>query len=102
MELEEFHVPHMSGSVFEDIETQTLHALALGMIFVGTAKESIVDSLLQLLMTKSELDLSNPFERFLPLALGLVFLGQQGAVEATLEVQTLLAHVCFLSVPTSL
>ena len=84
-ELEDYLSPLLQEQ--SDTETCAMIALALGMIFVGTAKDSVAETLLQYLITKSELDLSSPFERFLPLALGLVFLGQQGAVEATLEVR---------------
>lgn len=42
--------------------------------------------LLQALMTRSELELSEPFAKLICLALGLLFLGKQDAVDATLEV----------------
>lgn len=92
--MEEDIAGYLQKDNFADIETSSMLALALGMIWVGTAKESVVETLLHLLMSKPELDLSNPFERFLPLALGLVFLGKQGAVEATLEVSQLACLSC--------
>ena len=43
-------------------------------------------SILQALMCRSEADLGSPFAKYLCLALGLLFLGKQDVVEATLEV----------------
>ena len=40
----------------------------------------------QALMTRSEAELTTPFARFLSVGLGLLYLGRQDAVEATLEV----------------
>ena len=37
-------------------------------------------------MTRSEAELTTPFARFLSVGLGLLYLGRQDAVEATLEV----------------
>ena len=84
-DVEDFLAPMLQNPE-TDTETSAMIALALGIAFVGSAKDSVAETLLQFLMTKSELELSSPFERFLPLALGLVFLGRQGDVEATLEV----------------
>ena len=44
-------------------------------------------SILQALMCRSEADLDSPFAKYLCLALGLLFLGKQDLVEATLEVR---------------
>lgn len=69
------------------IEVVGLAALALGMVFVGTAEDSCVEAILQALMTRSEAELTQPFARFLSVGLGLLYLGKQEAVEATLEVR---------------
>ena len=45
-------------------------------------------AILQALMCRSEADLDSPFAKYLCLALGLLFLGKQDVVEATLEVGT--------------
>ena len=45
-------------------------------------------AILQALMCRSEADLDSPFAKYLCLALGLLFLGKQDVVEATLEVST--------------
>ena len=83
---ETYITPLLSDDQYRDIETVSMLSLALGMIFVGTAKSSVVETLLHVMMSRPELDLGNPFERFLPVALGLLFLGKQAGVEATLEV----------------
>ena len=50
--------------------------------------QDIVMAILQALMCRSEADLDSPFAKYLCLALGLLFLGKQDVVEATLEVST--------------
>lgn len=51
-------------------------------------------------MMRSEAELSQPWGKFLCLGLGLLYLGKQNAIEATLEVSMLLEvlgaelHVC--------
>ena len=45
-------------------------------------------SILQALMCRSEADLDSPFAKYICLALGLLFLGKQDLVEATLEVMS--------------
>jgi 26S proteasome regulatory subunit N1 len=68
------------------IETASIAALALGMVFVGTAEDGCVEAILQALMMRSQAELTQPFARFLSVGLGLLYLGKQEAVEATLEV----------------
>lgn len=68
------------------IEVAGFAALSLGLIFISTTEEESVQAILQALMTRSELELAEPFAKFLALGLGLLFLGKQDAVEATLEV----------------
>ncbi len=45
-----------------------------------------VGAILQALMTRPEAQLQSPFAKFLCLGLGLLFLGKQDVVEATMEV----------------
>lgn len=79
------------------IETVSIAALALGMVFVGSASDACVESILQALMTRSEIELTQPFARFLSVALGLLFLGKQDAADATLEVELPICNkVCSL------
>lgn len=66
-------------------------ALACGLISVGSCNNDVTTTILQTLMEKSEQDLKDPFAKYLPLGIGLCYLGKQEAAEATvatLEVLT--------------
>jgi len=66
-------------------------ALACGLISVGSCNDDVTTTILQTLMEKSEQDLKDPFAKYLPLGIGLCYLGKQEAAEATvatLEVLT--------------
>ena len=65
-------------------EVMGVAAIALGMISVGHANASVSEAILAFLMEKTEKELSNSFMLFLPLALGLNYLGLQDASEATI------------------
>ncbi|XP_043479363.1 26S proteasome non-ATPase regulatory subunit 2 [Leptopilina heterotoma] len=56
--------------------------LALGMVAVGSCNAYVTTSIMHTLMEKSETDLKDTYARFLPLGLGLCFLGKQEAAEA--------------------
>ncbi|CAK9828432.1 26S proteasome non-ATPase regulatory subunit 2 [Anthophora retusa] len=56
--------------------------LALGMVSVGSCNPYVTTSIMHALMEKSEADLKDTYARFLPLGLGLCFLGKQEAAEA--------------------
>lgn len=66
------------------MENISITALALGLIGVGSCNNEITTVLLQTLMEKSESDLKDPFAKFLPLGIGLCYLGKQEAAEATI------------------
>lgn len=68
------------------MEVAAQAAIAIGLSFVGTAQGDAVESILQALMMRSESDLASPNGRLMCLALGLLFIGRQEEVEATLEV----------------
>ena len=58
-------------------------ALSAGLVAVGSCNGDVTSALLQTLMEKPDLDLNkDTFARFLPLGLGLTYLGKQEAVEA--------------------
>merc|ERR1711994_1120256 len=57
-------------------------ALACGLISVGSCNDDVTTTILQTLMEKSEQDLKDPFAKYLPLGIGLCFLGKQEAAEA--------------------
>ncbi|XP_034193451.1 regulatory particle non-ATPase 1 [Osmia lignaria lignaria] len=56
--------------------------LALGMVAVGSCNAYVTTTIMHTLMEKSEADLKDTYARFLPLGLGLCFLGKQEAAEA--------------------
>ncbi|XP_078046761.1 regulatory particle non-ATPase 1 [Augochlora pura] len=56
--------------------------LALGMVAVGSCNAYVTTTIMHTLMDKSEADLRDTYARFLPLGLGLCFLGKQEAAEA--------------------
>jgi 26S proteasome regulatory subunit N1 len=59
-------------------------ALACGLICVGTCNEDVTTTILQILMEKAESnDLKDTFAKFLPLGVGLCYLGKQEQAEAT-------------------
>lgn len=84
-EVQELLAPVVSDPA-TPIEVAAFAALSLGLVYVSTMNEEATSSLLGALMTRSELELSEPLGRMLCLGLGLLFLGRQEAVEATLEV----------------
>lgn len=75
-----------------DIKGVCLAALSLGMIFAGTCDEDVGSMLMQRLMESSEVELNNTMSRFICLAIGLLYLGQQEKADAMLEVVKTLEH----------
>ncbi|GMY10201.1 26S proteasome non-ATPase regulatory subunit 2 homolog A [Fagus crenata] len=61
-------------------------AISLGLIYVGSCNEEVAQAIIFALMDRSESELGEPLTRFLPLGLGLLYLGKQESVEATAEV----------------
>jgi len=60
-------------------------ALACGLICVGSCNDEVTTTILQTLMEKTEQELKDsPFAKFLPLGIGLAYLGKQDAAEATI------------------
>ncbi|RID52574.1 hypothetical protein BRARA_G00027 [Brassica rapa] len=52
-------------------------SLSLGMIYVGSCNEEVAQSIIFALMDRSEAELGDALTRFLPLGLGLLYLGKQ-------------------------
>lgn len=52
-------------------------AISLGLIYVGSCNEEAADAIMSALNHRSESDLGDPLMRFLPLGLGLLFLGRE-------------------------
>ncbi|CAA0816209.1 26S proteasome non-ATPase regulatory subunit 2 homolog A [Striga hermonthica] len=61
-------------------------AISLGLVYVGSCNEDVAQAIIFALMDRSETELTDPLARFLPLGLGLLYLGKEEAVEATTEV----------------
>lgn len=77
------------GDQKSNMEVIGMAALACGLISVGSCNGDVTSTILEILMEKSEQDLKDTYARFLPLGLGLSYLGKQEAVEtviAALEV----------------
>ncbi|GLC40481.1 hypothetical protein PLESTB_000708900 [Pleodorina starrii] len=68
------------------VEVSAFAALALGLVFNSSAREDVVMSVLQALMSRSDVELSTPYAKLMCLSLGLLFLGKQELAEATVEV----------------
>ncbi|KAK3131195.1 hypothetical protein QOZ80_6BG0503310 [Eleusine coracana subsp. coracana] len=68
------------------LEVLVFTAISLGLVFVGSCNEEIAQSIIFVLMDRSEAELAEPIIRLLPVALGLLYLGKQESVEATAEV----------------
>ncbi|MEW5318423.1 MAG: hypothetical protein WDW38_009646 [Sanguina aurantia] len=76
-----------------DVTIRTGAILGLGLAYAGTCREESSDRTIpslhtapQALMMRSDLELALPSARFMCLALGMVFLGKQDTVEATVEI----------------
>ena len=76
------------------IDVAGFAALSLGLVFTSTCNGDAIEAIIQALMMRGELELSSPFAKFLALGLGLLFLGRQEAVEATVEVLPPFSDVC--------
>jgi len=68
------------------IEQAAISALSVSLSFMGTSEGGIVETILQSLMLRGEVELDTIHGKIMSLALGLLFLGRQDAVEATIEV----------------
>lgn len=68
------------------IEKAALAALSTSLCYVGTSDGDAVESILQSLMLRGESELDSKNGRMMAHALGLLFLGRQEIVEATIEV----------------
>lgn len=73
-------------------EVMGIAALSLGMIAVGSCNADVTEVLLQTIMERTEADLKDTYSRFLPLGLGLVYLGRQEAAEAVIAALEVIAE----------
>merc|ERR1711872_404603 len=88
-----------------NMEVIGVTALATGLIAVGSCNGEVTSTILQTLMEKSGADLKECFAKYLPLGIGLCFLGKQDAAEATIaalqvipepfrQIATTLVEIC--------
>eukprot|EP01156_Anaeramoeba_ignava_P001963 Anaeramoba_ignava/a217208_301.p1 GENE.a217208_301~~a217208_301.p1 ORF type:complete len:916 (+),score=284.33 a217208_301:268-2748(+) len=63
------------------IETIAQACLSVGLIFIGTGNYDVADLFVKILLDLKGENLKHPHTRFIPLGLGLVFLGKQEDVE---------------------
>lgn len=68
-----------------NMEVTAITALSLGLVGVGTGNDEMTSLLLQTLIEASEAELKDTQTRFIVLALGLLYLGKQDAVETIIE-----------------
>nr|VDD55533.1 unnamed protein product [Brassica oleracea] len=67
-------------------------ALSLGMVYVGSCSDEVAQSIMFALMDRNSAELGEALVRFLPLGLGLLYLGKQESVEATAEISKTLSE----------
>nr|CAB3265241.1 26S proteasome non-ATPase regulatory subunit 2-like [Phallusia mammillata] len=72
------------GDSKSNMEVIGVTALVLGLIAVGTCNGDVTSSLLQTLIERSEAELKETHARYIALALALVYLGKQEAVDTIL------------------
>ncbi|CAH8314583.1 unnamed protein product [Eruca vesicaria subsp. sativa] len=69
------------------LDVAAFAALSLGMVYVGSCNDEVAQSIMFALMDRNSAELGEALARFLPLGLGLLYLGkQQESVEATAEI----------------
>ncbi|VFQ88011.1 unnamed protein product [Cuscuta campestris] len=74
------------GDTKASLDVIAFTAISLGLVYVGSCNEEVAQAIIIALMERSESELEEPFARFLPLGLGLLYLGKQESVDATAEV----------------
>merc|ERR1712226_766233 len=76
------------------IECSAMAAVSLGLIFVSSCNDEVAQAILQTLIERQAVEgaLSGTWPHFSALGLGLLYLGQQDAVEATLAALDAITH----------
>merc|ERR1719199_2207244 len=77
-----------------NIEVSAMAAVSLGMIFVSSCNDEVAQAVLQTLLERQAVDgaLDGTWAHFFTVGLGLLFLGQQDQVEATLAALDAITH----------
>ncbi|GMM28369.1 proteasome regulatory particle base subunit [Martiniozyma asiatica (nom. inval.)] len=74
------------------LEVQSLSALSLGHVFVGTCNGEVTDTILQSLLEKEPSELTSKWIKFMSLGLGLLYMGKYDQVEDVLEAIDAIEH----------
>lgn len=76
------------------VECSAMAAVSLGLIFVSSCNDEVAQAILQTLIERQAVDgaLSGTWPHFFAVALGLLYLGQQDAVETTLTALDAITH----------
>merc|ERR1719159_2218093 len=76
------------------IECSAMAAVSLGLIFVSSCNDEVAQAILSTLLERQAVDgaLSGTWPYFFAVGLGLLYLGQQDAVEATLAALDAITH----------
>mmetsp|Transcript_3541 Transcript_3541/g.5822 ORF Transcript_3541/g.5822 Transcript_3541/m.5822 type:complete len:886 (-) Transcript_3541:114-2771(-) len=76
------------------IECSAMAAVSLGLIFVSSCNEEVAEAILSTLMERQAVEgaLTGTWPHFFAVGLGLLYLGQQDAVEATLAALDAISH----------
>mmetsp|Transcript_23303 Transcript_23303/g.42134 ORF Transcript_23303/g.42134 Transcript_23303/m.42134 type:complete len:888 (-) Transcript_23303:94-2757(-) len=76
------------------IETSAMAAVSLGLVFVSSCNDEVAQAILQTLIERQAVEgaLSGTWPHFFAVGLGLLYLGQQDAAEATLLALDAITH----------
>ncbi|CAL1400540.1 unnamed protein product [Linum trigynum] len=66
-------------NVGERLDVAAFAAISLGLVFVGSCNKVVAEAIISALKNRNEFE--KPIFKFLPLSLGLIFLGAEGRVE---------------------
>lgn len=88
------HITPMIVDTICSVECSAMAAVALGLVFVGTCSEDVAQAILQTLLERQAVEggLDSPFAPFFAVGLGLVFLQQGEAAEATIAALDAVTH----------
>lgn len=60
-------------------------SISLGLVYVGSCNEDVAEAIKIAFTIRKDSELGNPLSRFLPLGLGLLYLGRQVTQNTVLE-----------------
>jgi|Transcript_83238 26S proteasome regulatory subunit N1 len=77
-----------------DIELSAMAAVSLGQVFVSSCNDDVAQAILQTMMERQAVEgaFNGAWPHFFAVGLGLLYLGQQDAVEATLSALDAITH----------